>query len=164
MKNSNKSLIIIICIVVVLATSSILFFGKNKEPKEEKIEKFYLSDKYYNHGEYITTTSEELKNLDKDNYIIYTYNNFCIFTTPCDEIFKVVMDKYKIDIVSVPFSELKKTEYYKEVKLAPSIVLIKDGKVVTYLRADSDEDFKKYQDSKEFEKWLDKYIYLEKNY
>ena len=162
MNNNNKKLVVILCALVIILTCCIVFFNKKDDKKEEKIEKFYLSEKYYNQGEFITIDSEQLKELNKESFIVYTYNNFCIFTTPCDEIFKVVMDKYKIDIVSVPFSELKKTDYYKTVKLAPSILIIKDGEIVTYLKADSDEDFKKYQDSKEFEKWLDKYIYLEK--
>ena len=163
MKDNNKTLVVILAALVIILTCCTIFFNKKeKENEEEEIEKFYLSEKYYNQGEFVTIDSEGLKELNKDNLIIYTYNNYCIFTTPCDEIFKVVMDKYKIDIVSVPFSELKKTDYYETVKLAPSIIIIKDGKIVTYLKADSDEDFKRYQDSEEFEKWLDKYIYLEK--
>ena len=167
MKNNNNSILIIIMVVFIVSSMTIVLMKidkNNKKPVEEEevVEKFYLSDQFYNAGEYIETDSEGVKELAKDSYIIYTFNNFCIFTTPCDEIFKVVMDKYKIDIVSVPFSELKDTKYYDKVKLAPSILLIKDGEIVTYLRADSDEDFKKYQDSEVFEEWLSEYIYLEK--
>lgn len=168
MDNKKNSIILIIMVAVIAASITIVMMNKNnnsnnKEPDEPKvIEKFYLSDQFYNTGDYIDTDVEGVKNLNKDSFIIYTFNNFCIFTTPCDEIFKVVMDKYKIDIVSVPFSELKETKYYNTIKLAPSIILVKDGEVVTYLRADSDEDFKKYQDPDAFEKWLGEYIYLEK--
>ena len=72
------------------------------------------------------------------------------------------MVKDGIDVVSITFENFKKTDFYKEVKLAPSILIIKEGKIVTYLRADSDEDFDRYQDTEAFEKWLNKYIYLEK--
>ncbi len=167
MKNSNNSILIIIMVAVIVSSLTIIMMNKdknNKKPVEEEevVEKFYLSQRFYNTGDYIDTDKDGVKALDKDSYIIYTFNNFCIFTTPCDEIFKVVMDKYKIDIVSVPFSELKETKYYDTVKLAPSVLLIKDGEIISYLKADSDEDFKRYQDPDEFEKWLDKYIYLEK--
>lgn len=165
MKN-NKSTIVLICLIVILALFITLSLmkknAKTDDNEEETIEKFYLSDKYYNNGEFILVDDKGLKDINKDNYILYTYNNFCIFTIPCEDIFKEVMTKYNLDIVSITFEDFKKTDFYKTVNLAPSILIVKEGKIITYLRADSDEDFDRYQDSKAFEEWLDEFIYLEK--
>ena len=77
---------------------------------------------------------------------------------PCDEIFKKVMNKYNISFLYLPYEEMKNTFIYDEVKLAPSVILIKEGEIVAYLDAESDEDLLKYQDTEEFEKWLTSYI------
>ena len=128
----------------------------------KKIEKFYLDDIYYNDGNFITVDAETLNNIDDKNYLLYTYNNFCIFQIPCDDIFKSVMEKHNIDIIGIPFSEFKNTRYYDKVKFAPSVIIIKNGEIVAYLDAESDEDFNRYQDVNEFESWLNEFIYLTK--
>ena len=121
---------------------------------------FYLTDKYYNEGNFIKVSANEI-NTD-ESYLIYTYNNFCVLPVHCENIFKDVMEKYKIDVLSMPFDEFKNTEYHNEVKFAPSILIINNGKIVSFLDANSDKDLSKYQNTEEFEKWLKEYIYLEK--
>ena len=73
------------------------------------------------------------------------------------------MEKYKIDILSIPFNDFKNTNYYKTVKYAPSIIIVKNGEIVSYLDANSDKDLDKYQNTDKFINWLKEYIYLEKN-
>ena len=127
--------------------------------KEKQIEKFYLNNKYYNEGNYITI--KNLDNLEKDSYVLYTYNNYCTFKKPCEQVFKEYMEKYKIDFYSMPIDYFKKTSFYRKVRYAPSIILVKNGKIVTYLDANKDKDLDKYQDSKKFEEWINEYIYTE---
>ena len=127
--------------------------------KERQIEKFYLNNKYYNEGKFIRV--ENIEKLKKDSYILYTYNNYCTFDKPCENIFKTYMEKYKIDFVSIPFEKFKKTSLYNEVRFGPSVLIIKDGKIITYLDANKNSDKNKYQDEKEFEEWINKYIYLD---
>ena len=126
-----------------------------------KQEKFYLNSEYYNKGEYIKLNNIELENIKNDSMIIYTYNNFCNLPIHCENIFKEFMDKYKIDFVSIPFSDFKMTSFYKDVSFAPSIIVVNNGKVIDYLKADSDNDYDKYQKEEVFEKWLSEYIYFE---
>ena len=125
--------------------------------KEKNIEKFYLNNKYYNEGKFITIKNiDDLKN---DTYVLYTYNNYCTFKKPCENVFKEYMEKYKIDFYGMPFDSFKKTSLYKEVRYAPSIILVKDGKIIDYLDANKNKDLDKYQDTKKFEEWINKYIY-----
>ena len=127
--------------------------------KEKQIEKFYLNNKYYNEGKFIAINN--IDNLKKDTYILYTYNNYCTFKKPCEEVFKEYMEKYKIDFYKMPFDQFKKTTLYTKVRYAPSIIIIKEGKIVEYLDANSNKDLDKYQDTKKFEEWINKYIYTE---
>lgn len=121
-------------------------------------EKINLSEKYYNEGKYIDIKSNQIKELKNDNYVIFTYNSYCNLEVPCEKIFQKVMEKYKIDFLSIKIDEFKKTYLYKTVKYAPSIIIVKKQKIIAYLDAEKDEDMDKYQDEKEFEKWLQKYI------
>ena len=58
------------------------------------------------------------------------------------------------------YDELKNTDVVNTIKYAPSVIIIKEGKIVSYLDAEADEDFDRYQNKKEFNSWLAKYIYL----
>lgn len=141
----KKITIIIICLFLSACTNS---------------SKFSIEKEYYKESKFIDVTSEDIKELkeNKKSFIVFTYNNYCMLEIPCDEIFKKVMNKYNISFLYLPYEEMKNTFIYDEVKLAPSVILIKEGEIVAYLDAESNEDLLKYQDTEEFEKWLTSYI------
>lgn len=141
--------------VVLLLLTIFLFIGCTNN------EVFSLSEKYYNNGDYISISSEEIS--DNESYLLYIYNNFCALPVHCENIFKEAMEKYKIDVLSMPFDDFKNTNYYKKVKYAPSIIIVKNGEIISFLDANSDRDLDKYQDANKFINWLKEYIYLEKN-
>lgn len=139
--------------VVLLLLTIFLFIGCTNN------DVFSLSEKYYNNGDYISVSSEEIS--DNESYLLYIYNNFCALPVHCENIFKEVMEKYKIDVLSMPFDNFKNTKFYKDVKYAPSIIIVKNGDIVSYLDANSDRDLEKYQNTDKFEEWLKKYVILE---
>lgn len=143
----NKLLILVILLLLT---------GCSKE------DKFYLDKKYYNNGKFISSSSNTITNLnqDKENYVVYIYNYYCTFPIPCADIFKSVLTKYKIDIYSLSYDEMKKTDLYETIKYSPSVAIIKKGQIVAYLDAEKDEDYNIYQNEKDFDNWLNKYIYL----
>ena len=147
---------------VLLIIFSILLLTGCKINQDDGKERMYLSDNYYNNGEFIELKSNDLLDKVNDTYLLFTYNNYCSLPIPCEDIFKSFAKKYKIDFISMPFGEFKNTEFYNTVEYAPSVLIIKDNKIVAYLDANSDKDLEKYQDLKEFELWLDKYIYFNK--
>src|SRR5574344_783200 len=126
--------IIFIVILIVLIILGVLLITKNN--------KYYLDDKYYASGKYILEDSSQVNKLidNKSSFILFTYNSYCSFPIACEDVFKEVMLKYKIDIIKIPFANFRKTKLYKNIKFAPTIILIKDGKVITYLHTDSDAD------------------------
>ncbi len=152
----NKKLTICIIAAVAAIISCILIFSKNDSDKMK------LSSKYYGKGEYIEITSKDITSLSKDTYLLFVYNNYCAFQVPCDKVFAEFMEKYEIDILSIPFEDFKSTDFYKTVLYAPSVILVKENKIIDYLDANKDADIDKYQDSNEFAKWVKKYISLNK--
>lgn len=153
MKIKKLNLIILFIITSFLV---LFFIVKNNTNK------IYLSDKYYNNGDFINITSNELEKLDNDTYILYIYNNYCSFTVPCEDIFKEYMEKYNIDFISMKYEEFKKTTYHNKIKYAPSIIIISKGKIIDYLDPEKDSDINKYQDITEFTSWLNKHIMMNK--
>lgn len=59
-------------------------------------------------------------------------------------------------------SILDKLDIYYEVQYFPNVIIIKDGKVYTFLDYDSDEDEKIFDSEDELIKWINKYIYISK--
>lgn len=142
----KKFIIIIMCLLLTACTNS---------------SKFSIEKEYYKESKFINVKSEDIEKLkeNKKSFIVFTYNNYCILETPCDEVFKKVMDKYSLSFLYLPYEEMENTFIYNEVKMAPSVILIKEGKIVAYLDAESDEDLPKYQDVDEFDKWLNSFIF-----
>ena len=123
--------------------------------------KFNLEDKYYQKGEYIEIALNDYNKIKNESFILFTYNNYCQFAIPCDQVFLSVMEKNNISILKMPYDEFKKTNLHDKVKYAPSVIIVKKGKIIDYLDSESDSDIDLYQDQEKFENWLNKYINLE---
>ena len=150
--------------VLILIISIIFLIGcNNKINQNDGKERMYLSNEYYNKGNFIEIKQDDLKNLNDKTYILFTNNNYCSLNIPCDEIFLEFMKKYQIDFLSMPFNEFKETKYYETVLYAPSVIIISNQKIIAYLDANSNDDLDKYQDVNKFEKWLNKYVYFANN-
>jgi hypothetical protein len=147
---------ITLVVLIAIGVTIILTFN-NKE-------KFYLEDTYYSKGGLKDTTSKEVDKLinNKKSFVLFTYNDFCSFSVPCDSVFEDASKKLNITILQIPYRDFKNTVLNKKIKYGPSVVIIKEGKVVKYLDAEKDDDKILYQDVKKFNVWLDKYIYTEK--
>ena len=149
-------------LTIIIVIFSIFLLTSCKEENNGDDSKIYLDSKFYNKSEFIKVKADEFNKIEDNNYVVYVYNSFCSLAIPCENIFKETMDKYDLSFYSMGIWEMQNTYLYYTVKYAPSIIIVKDKKVIAYLDAESDEDFIRYQDSNEFESWLDKYIYLKK--
>ena len=152
----KRQLIIILTIVIISGLA--IYINKRH------IAKFYLDDIYYDGNTFIDIKASDVIDLkkEKNSYIMFVYNNFCNFEIPCDEIFIESMEKNNLSFYAISYDEFKKTYLRKKVKYAPSILIVKKGRVVAYLDANKEEDIAKYQIVTAFDNWLEKYIYLSK--
>ena len=152
-----KKKLLIIIPLIILGIIILIIKLNNKS-----IEKFYLEDKYYHNDSVISIDASSLEKIKKESYLLFVYNNFCRFQIPCEDIFETFTKENKIAILAMPFDEFKSTNLYHTVKYAPSVIVVKEGKIVAYLDAEKDEDVPKYQDTAVFTNWLSNYIYLDK--
>ena len=121
-----------------------------------------LKNEYYNDGGFITLNDKEVKEMinNKESFILFTYNNYCTLPISCETIIREFMEERKIRMISITFEDYKKTSLYNEVKYAPTVLIIKDGKIISYLDANKDEDLGKYQDVEELTSWIEKYVII----
>ena len=126
-----------------------------------KPSKFYVEDKYYNTNGLVDVSKDELESLlsEKKSFVLFAYSNVCMFSTPCETVFASSSIAMGINILQIPLSEYKTTSLYNKVKYAPTVIIIKNGRVVDYLDSNSDEDEALYQDNTAFENWI--YTYIE---
>lgn len=97
---------------------------------------------------------------EKKSFVLFTYNLYCSLKIPCDKFFEEYAKNKNITILTIPFDKFKRTEYYKTVKYAPSVIIINKGRIITYLDAEKDKDIKLYQDTNKFGNLIEKYIKL----
>ena len=142
---------------VILLIILILLVGCSKK------DRVYLDDEFYGQSKFIKISEEKIEELKdiKSTYVLYTYNNFCTMPIPCEDIFEEFMDKNNISFYSIPFSKFKNTYLHETIKFAPTIAIIKNGKILNYLDANSNKDYDYYQDVNKFTNWMTNQIYLE---
>lgn len=123
-----------------------------------------LEDKYYHNSEIIEIDKDGYSNLikDKENFVMFIYQPMCITSNNFEKILNDFSNEYQITIYKMPYSLVKDTSLYDTIKYYPSFVIFKNGKVIHYLDANSNEDIKYYQDINEFVKWFSEYVVLNK--
>ena len=82
----------------------------------------------------------------------------CTMSSSFEEILDKYMKERTISIYKMSFTDMKKTELKNTVRFYPSFIIFKDGEVVDFLDADSDEDTNNYKILKAFKEWFEGYV------
>lgn len=159
-KNSkpHKTITLVVALIVVLV-GSVLFAGALAG---------WFGDTKVTLDEEIYTSTPELIDISSSNYseLVDAKKSFVLFVdqsgcTTADRLRGYTNDYAKekgINIYRIMFSDVKDSSLHDHVKYYPSLVLVNKGKVHTFLRADSDDDAKMYNDYDAFKSWLDRYL------
>lgn len=138
--------------IIVLILISLLLVGCNGKIK--------LEDKYYKRSEFIDIDYLDVDDLikSKENFVVFIYQPMCTMSSEFEKLLDEYMDIKKISIYKMSFTDMKKTSLKDTVKFYPSFIIFKDGEVVDFLDADSDEDTNKYKILKAFKEWFEGYV------
>lgn len=138
--------------IIVLILISLLLVGCNGKIK--------LDDKYYKRSEFIDIDYLDVDDLikSKENFVVFIYQPMCTMSSEFEKLLDEYMDIRKISIYKMSFTDMKKTSLKDTVKFYPSFIIFKDGEVVDFLDADSDEDTNKYKILKAFKEWFEGYV------
>jgi len=126
-------------------------------------EVFSLDDEYYNEANLI-----EIENVEELNNLVLDKKSFCVFLylpgcTSCAA-FKPVLEEYisNNDLtfysISMKTIEDKTDPISKKVEYAPSLIIFKEGKIIAYLDAKSDDHIEYYKSVDGLSKWMSNYI------
>lgn len=97
---------------------------------------------------------EELIN-NKKSFILFVDQDGC---TTADRLRTYALDwasQEKIQLLRMAFSDVKESSLFNFVKYYPSVVIVSEGKVIGWLKADSDDDAGAYNDYNDFAKWME---------
>ncbi len=149
MKKNLKLIIILALIITCIAC-------------DKKIEPFDLKEEYYKESKMIDLEQEDLEKMldDKESFVMYIYLPGCSSCAEFKEVLTEFQENNKLTIYSSQIKYAKETSIGKKIKYAPSFVVYKDGEIVSYLDAESDDDLPYYKTADSFKEWLTKYINL----
>ena len=148
---------LVVALVVVLF-GSLLFMGLVGWFGEAKVT---LDDEYYSENmEFMELTAGEYESLieAKKSFVVFVDQDGCTTADRLREYVQNWATEVGVKVYRMMFSEVKESSLHGYIKYYPSTVLIDKGKVRVYLRADSDDDAKMYNDYTEFEAWIKHWV------
>lgn len=131
--------------------------------RKTELEPFMLETKYIGRQEFMELDKDKLNTLidNKESFAVFLFQPFCEAAANFNDVLIDFMNEYKIGIYKMQFKDIKGTELDKYVKYYPSLVIYKDGKLVSFLEADKDEDTKSFKYKDEFVHWFSQYVILD---
>lgn len=150
----SRKLCIIFGIVFLLAGAFGILFSVFSN------QKFKLDDDQFGSSEFVRISGEEYEKLkeEKKSFLVFVDQDGCITADGLEKISKETMDEKNLKVYEIMFADTRETSMFEKVKYYPSFVIIKNGEIVSWLKADADEDVERYKDKAELNLWLDKYI------
>lgn len=157
---SKKATIIrLVVALLVVVVGGVLFVGATSGWFSEP--KVVLDEEYYGEGANFTELSSgEYEGLINNgrSFVIFVDQNGCTTAERLKGYMTDYMTESGILAYKMMFSEAKESSLHNEIKYYPSVVIVSKGKVVAWLKADSDEDAPMYNSYEDFDKWMKKYL------
>ena len=144
--------------VIIVIAICLLFTGCNDEQQ-----KFSLEEKYYEKSGFTELKIEDYNKLieGKESFAIFIYQPLCITSYEFNKVLTEFSKKHQINFYKMTFNDMKETNLGESIEYYPSFVIIKDGELVDYLDANSDEDTEYYKNVEGFKEWFSSYVNVE---
>lgn len=152
MKSKNKWLVIGgVSGVIIIALVCVFIFWPRK---------FQLDAEYYGKSGLHEISVAELQQLidEKKSFAMFIYQSSCESSANFEQVLTEFSEQNQIQLEMTSFSYVRKSGLVGDLKYYPSFALYHDGKLVTFLDADSDQDIPYYQSVAGFTEWWEKYI------
>ena len=123
-------------------------------------QKFSLDSDQLGSTEYIDITGEEYEKLlnEKKSFLVFVDQSGCITAEGLRKNLEEIQEERKFKVYRIMFSDARETSMSEYVKFYPSLVIVGQGEIKSWLKADSDEDTERYKTKVDLEDWLNKYI------
>lgn len=100
---------------------------------------------------------------NKKSFVVLVDQDGCDVANKMRDSATKYSEEHNINIYRIMFEEMKNTSLHDRVKYYPSVAIVGEGRVAAYLKADSDDDAKMYNDYDEFEVWMNNNIEVDNN-
>ena len=152
----------LVLLLVIVIGGSVLFVGLSSgwfSSVNVKLSPEYLCGENCD-GEFLDLTPEEYEKLvaEKKSFMVFVDQGGCTTADRLRGFVKDYASSSGIRVYRIDFSDMKETSLHESVKYYPSVALVSSGKVVGFLRADSDEDSDAYNKYEAFLDWMGKYV------
>lgn len=109
---------------------------------------------------YMELSSSEYEKLvaEKKSFVVLVDKGGCNTADRLREFVNNWATKNELKVYKMDFSDMKETSLHDTVKYYPSVAVVSKGKVVGYMRADSDDDAPAYNEYEAFVKWIENYL------
>lgn len=152
----KKSVVVGIAAILVVAFAGTFVAAISNGWFNDK--KVSLESEYYGESRLIelnTPTYEELI-ASKKSFLVLTYLPGC--TASLLSYADQFANEHQVTFYYYNFTELRESSLHDSVKYTPSVAVISEGRVVDFLKADSDEDIIYYNNYADFKTWLESLI------
>lgn len=121
-----------------------------------------MDEDLYGNGGLIELSGEEYDKLvrDEGSFVVVVRMEVCPAGFPVTDTVKALANQKDIKIYSLKDVEYKKTNLVEMVKYLPTVVIVRDGKVVDFLDAEDDGDLGRYRDAGELGEWVEQYFVI----
>lgn len=158
-KKKQRNTIWLALTLVVVVVGGVLFVGAVSGWFGEQ--KVVLDAEYYNtQSGFTDLTAQEYEELvgAKKTFVVFVDQGGCTTADRLREYVGRYMEEAGISVYRMMFAEVKESSLHEFVKYYPSVVIVSRGQVVAYLRADSDDDAKVYNNYEDLEGWMKRFL------
>ena len=162
-KTNKKTIIGLIAALILVVVGGVLFVGAASGwfsgPSVAIVDEEYRCE---------NKCHLELKDIDSEEYekmvsegkscIVMIDQGGCKTAGNVREFAQSYSNSRRYQIFRIMFSDIKENSLGEYVKYYPSVAVVSKGRVLSYLRADSDEDAPAYNTYSDFENWLDQLV------
>jgi len=157
----NGGVLGLVVALVVVLIGGVLFVGAVSGWFDDP--KVTLDAEYYcetDCGEFMEIDATSYNDLiaEKKSFVVFVDQGGCTTADRLREFVTKYAGEVGIKVYKMMFEEVKESSLYESVRYYPSVAVVTKGKVVSWLRADSDEDAPEYNDYETFKKWMDERI------
>ena len=125
---------------------------------------FALDQEYYTQAELTDITVDDYQQLiaNKKSFLLFVDQTGCDVATMVRGFVNNYSTEQNISFYRVYFTDIRGSSINNYVKYYPSVVLISQGKVVDFLKANSNDHAALFTDYNSFKSWLNNYLEFNK--
>lgn len=162
-QKKGKKIWALVLALLAVVCGSVLFVGAvsgwfNGSVIAEVDSEYYCDNKC--HLELKDVSIDEYNQMisDEKSFVVVVDQGGCTTADRIKEYAERYSNGRRFQVFKIMYSGIKETNLSEKVKYYPSVAVISKGKVITALRADSDEDAPIYNNYEDFENWLNRFV------